>query len=133
MKQKTLLQIPDLMGLSTSPLTPGFYEHIFKVYETELKDKKFYFYNILNKVQLPELNPDFFTEYKSSVRMPFTTFANTIYNTSKEINNTFVLWWLIKIFNPDKASKFYVDPGDTYIVLKPEFVPQVLGAITQNG
>jgi hypothetical protein len=133
MKQKTCLQIPDLLNQTTTPTAPGFYEHIFKVYTTKNGDKEFYFYNITNKIQLPDLDPEYFTEYTPSGRMPFTAFANLIYNTDKGINNKFILWWLIKIFNPDKVNKFYVDPNDTYIVLKPEYVAGVINSILKNG
>jgi len=133
MKQKTCLQIPELLNYSTTPVVPGFYEHIFKVYTTTNEGKDFFFYNITNKIQLPELNPEYFTEYTPAARMPFTTFANLVYNPDKEINNKFVLWWLIKIFNPDKVNKFYVDPNDTYIVLKQEYVDTVINSILKNG
>jgi hypothetical protein len=65
--------------------------------------------------------------------MPFTSFANIVYNTDKELNNKFILWWLIKIFNPEKANRFYVDPNDTYIVLKPEYADAVINTIFKNG
>jgi hypothetical protein len=133
MIQKTCLEIPELVNSSTTPVAPGFYEHIFKVYTTQNGDKQFYFYNITNKIQLPELDPDFFTEYTPSGKMPFTSFANLIYNTDRSVNNKFILWWLIKLFNPDKANRFFVDPNDTYIVLKPEYVDEVINTITRDG
>ena len=133
MKQKNCLQIPDLVKASTTPTSPGFYEYIFKVYTTTNGDTEFYYYNITNKIQLPDLDPEYFQEVTPSTRMPFTSFANIVYNTDKELNNKFILWWLIKIFNPEKANRFYVDPNDTYIVLKPEYADAVINTIFKNG
>jgi len=133
MKQKNCLKIPELLAESTTPAAPGFYEYIFKVYKEKNNDKEFFYYNITNKIQLPELNPDLFQEVTPTTRMPLTTFANILYNPEKEINNRFVLWWLIMIFNPGKIGKFFVDPNDTFIALKPEYIDTVINSILKNG
>jgi len=133
MKQKNCLEIPELLAESTTPAAPGFYEYIFKVYKEKNDDKEFFYYNITNKIQLPKLNPDFFLEVTPTSRMPLTSFANILYNPGREINNRFVLWWLVMIFNPDKIGKFFVDPDDTFIVLKTEYVGAVIDSIIQNG
>ena len=82
-------QITDLPNLEEVR-----YENIFKV----AKSDKFFFYNIIKKITIPEdLQSDIYYELRINSNKPWTTLSHDVYGTQD-------LWWLIclvnNIFNP---------------------------------
>jgi len=101
-----------------SPLEAERYENIFNVY----KDGSYFFYNILNKINLPDNIDDSFLEVIQLNRsLPWTTLSFQIYGS---IN----LWWIIFLLNrPDNI--FIAESGKEYKYIRPEFTGIVLSDI----
>lgn len=98
------------------------YENIFKTFTVEKnKDNIYYFYNILNKINIPQqLNEEIIGTIKLNTRLPWTTLSYKIYNTQ-------YLWWLIFILNKPE-NIFFAEAGIEYKYVLPEF----LGAVLEN-
>ena len=102
------------------------YENIFKV----AKDDKFFFYNIIKKISIPEdLQPDLFYELRINSNKPWTTLSQEVYGTQE-------LWWLIclanSVYNPINNPEL----GAVYKIIKPDYVNPILIEIkklTRNG
>lgn len=110
--QKDIPQLPDLEKTR--------YENIFKIYTVDkgLKDK-YYFYNILNKVAIPDsIDKGLIDSVKLTKRLPWTTFSFQLYGTIQ-------LWWLIVILNKPK-NIFYAEPGITYKYFKQSNIDTIL-------
>ena len=86
------------------------YERIFKVFETVNDDKSFYYYNILKKIQFPEIiNSGIVKFYTTPSILPFTTISYNIYNDIR-------LWWLLYLVNKDKlGSNIFTVPAGTQL------------------
>lgn len=107
---------------SSIPSVPdALYENIFSVNITG-KDKSHYFYNLLEKVQLPaELDSSVYTTFTLNHDMSWTYLAYNLYNDIS-------LWWLIVLLNkPDNIFK--AKGGLEYKVIKPEYVDTILAKI----
>jgi hypothetical protein len=115
-------QIPSLSTLDIKS-----YERIFKVYFESLDDKFFPFYNILKKIEIPELDPSVIDFYDVSTKTPMTTVSYNIYD---DINS----WWLIYILNKSqfKGPPFWVEGGTRLKYILPELRSFVYLDITQN-
>jgi hypothetical protein len=102
------------------------YENIFNIYETAKDGKKYYFYNLAKKINidLDNTNPDVFKYITLGCRLPWTAISYQEYGTQH-------LWWLIlaanKINNPIILPKM----GDTFRIIKNEYVDQILGELTK--
>jgi len=115
--QSTRDKVKDLFPLSETK-----YENIFNL----AKSDKYYFYNIIKKIAIPdELGTEVFAEKYITSEMPWTTFAHTIYGTQD-------LWWLICCVN--KIQNLTTNPtvGKSYKLIKPELVSGILAEINKQ-
>lgn len=111
---------------SLSSLDIASYERIFKVFEAKDKDKNFYFYNILKKIEVPSnIDDEYLAFYDVRSNLPMTILSYKIYGDMK-------LWWLIYLLNRQElGNNIFVVPGGTQIqYIKPEIIPTVLQQIT---
>ena len=116
----------EISGLKNLPLSR--YERIFKLYTEGKQGKQFYFYNILNKIEMPDnIDSNILDTYIVNTKEPLTT---TSYNIYGDIDS----WWLLYLFNKDLLSKkFYADPGTQLQYILPgsrELVYQQITNIT---
>lgn len=103
------------------------YERIFKVFETVNDDKSFYYYNILKKIQFPEIiNSGIVKFYITPSILPFTTISYNIYNDIR-------LWWLLYLVNKDKLGStiFTVPAGTQLKYVDPLYLDVIFNQITQ--
>lgn len=103
------------------------YERIFKVFETVNNDKSFYYYNILKKIQFPEIiNSGIVKFYTTPSILPFTIIS---YNIYKDIR----LWWLLYLINKDKlgSNMFTVPAGTQLKYINPIYLDVIFNQITQ--
>jgi hypothetical protein len=98
------------------------YENIFKTFKVEKsKDDIYYFYNILNKINIPQqLNEEILGTKKLNTRLPWTTLSYKIYGTQ-------YLWWLVFLLNKPE-NIFFAEAGLEYKYILPEY----LGAVLDN-
>jgi hypothetical protein len=91
---------------SLSSLSIRDYERIFKVFKQSTDDKEFYTYNILNKIEFPEIDGQYIQFYTPPSRMAMTILSYNIYGDIKS-------WWILYLLNKDKftGAPFYVDGG----------------------
>lgn len=94
-------QVPSLSALSMKD-----YERIFKIFKQSVDDKEFYTYNILKKLEFPEIDSQFLGFYDVNARMPLTLLSWKIYGDIKS-------WWILYLLNIDKfeGAPFYVNGG----------------------
>jgi len=97
------------------------YERIFKVYETLNSDKSFYYYNILKKIQFPDIiNSNIISLYTTPSILPYTTISYNIYRDIR-------LWWVIYLINKDTINgNIFTAPAGTQLKY---VLPQYLGII----
>ena len=103
------------------------YERIFKVFETGNSDKTFYYYNILKKIQFPDIiNSNIVKFYTTPSMMPFTAVSYNIYNDIR-------LWWLIYLVNKDVlGSNIFTIPAGTQLrYVDPIYLDVVFNQITK--
>lgn len=103
------------------------YERIFKVFQASVNDKEFYYYNILKKIEFPEISSDFLQYYDVRSRMPMTTVSYEIYGNIKS-------WWILYLLNKDvfDGPPFYVDGGVQLKYITDDFVSLVMDDVTQS-
>jgi hypothetical protein len=103
------------------------YERIFKIYSETLDDKEFYYYNMLNKIDISDLDSEFLAYYDVKSKLPMTTISYNIYN---DIN----MWWLIYILNKNLfiGPPFWINGGVQIKYLKPEYLSLLYLDITKN-
>lgn len=98
---------------SLSALSIKDYERIFKIFKSSVDDKDFHIYNILNRIDFPELDSQYIDYYDVEKRMALTIASYQIYGDIKS-------WWILYLLNKDKfeGAPFYVDGGTTlkYII-----------------
>lgn len=103
------------------------YERIFKVYETLNDDKSFYYYNILRKIQFPDIiNSSIVKLYTTPNVLPYTTISYNIYGDIR-------LWWLLFLINKDvlKGNIFTVPAGTQLKYISPQYLDVVFNQITE--
>lgn len=107
--------IPSLPTLDISR-----YENIFKLYIVEKGSKdSYYYYNILNKVTIPDnIEQNLLGTISLNKKLPWTTFSYQLYGTIQ-------LWWLILLVNKPK-NIFYAEPGKQYKYFLPVNVDAIL-------
>ena len=93
--------IPSLSALSIRD-----YERIFKLFKQSEEDKDFQIYNILNRIDFPEIDSQYIEYYEVQTRMALTIVSYQIYGDIKS-------WWMIYLLNKDKfeGAPFYVNGG----------------------
>ena len=82
------------------------YERIFKIFKESVNNKDFYTYNILNKIEFPEIDSSHVRFYTPRKRMALTILSYNIYDDMKS-------WWILYLMNKDvfKDAPFYVEGG----------------------
>lgn len=110
-------EISDLPSLSRER-----YETIFKIYNVDDANSGYRFYNILNKVTIPDdIDESLLDTINLNVKTPWTILSHRLYGTQ-------FLWWLIFLLNKPK-NIFYADSGIEYKYILPDSVDSVLDAI----
>lgn len=91
---------------SLSALGVRDYERIFKIFEQSVNDKDFYVYNILNKIEFPEIDAQYVEYYTTPAKLALTIVSYNIYQDIKS-------WWIIYLLNKDKftGAPFYLESG----------------------
>lgn len=114
-------EIPELPLLARER-----YENIFNIYAAQKDENNlYYYYNILNKVVIPEfIDSNIFDTVTLNKRLPWTTFSYELYQTIS-------LWWLIVLLNKPK-NIFVAEPGIEYKYIRPEYTEQVLNSISEQ-
>lgn len=109
---------------SIPKLQKELYENIFNVnvQNNEEKESSHFFYNILNKVSLPEaLDSESYEKVFIDYDTPWTTLSYRIYNTID-------LWWVLVLVNkPDYIFK--AKGGKEYLIIKPAYISKILSQI----
>jgi hypothetical protein len=103
------------------------YERIFKIYDEAIEDKQFYYYNILTKIDISDLDLEFVDYYKVKSKLPMTTISHNIYG---DMN----MWWLLYVLNKDifTGPPFWINGGVEIKYLKPENLSLLYRDITRN-
>ena len=100
------------------------YENIFKVYQ--MKDKNFYFYNIIKNVKVPQdISNQLFDLVTLKNNTPLTTLSYQVYGTT-------YLWWLICLLNNIQNPFDINNSGKQLKILKQQYLKPVLNAIKQQ-
>ena len=91
---------------SLSALSIRDYERIFKVFKQSVDDKDFYTYNILKRVDFPEIDSQYVGFYTPPNKMALSILSYNIYQDIKS-------WWILYLLNKDKftGAPFYIDGG----------------------
>lgn len=94
-------QIPTLSSLSIRD-----YERIFKIFEQSLDDKDFFTYNILKKIEFPQIDSRFLAHFTPPSKMAMSILSFNIYGDIKS-------WWIIYLLNKDKfvEAPFFIEGG----------------------
>lgn len=106
---------------------PERYENIFNTYTVENDNgNKYAFYNILNKVTIPDdIDSSVFEYYTIPAYMPLTTVSYRIYQTM-------FLWWLIMVVNKIQNPVKLLAPGTVIRVIRKEYIDSVISSIKTN-
>ncbi len=91
---------------SLSALDIRDYERIFKVFKQSTDDKEFFTYNILKKIDFPEIDGKFTEFYIPLSRTALSILSYKIYGDMDS-------WWIIYLLNKDKfdGAPFFVEGG----------------------
>lgn len=110
-------QINDLPALSIER-----YESIFKIYNIVDTNSNYYYYNILNKINIPDdIDENLLSTISLNLKIPWTILSHKLYKTQH-------LWWLIFLLNKPK-NIFYAESGIEYKYVLPENIEIILDAI----
>ena len=117
--QKEILTLPNLDRTR--------YENIFKLYTVEKdSNSSYYYYNILNKVVIPDsIDQSLLGTIDLDRKLPWTTLSYKIYNTTH-------LWWLIVLLNKP-SNIFYADAGTQYKYILQSNIDGILTDIIQQA
>jgi len=117
--QKEILTLPNLDRTR--------YENIFKLYTVEKdSNSSYYYYNILNKVIIPDsIDQSLLGTINLDRKLPWTTLSYKIYNTTH-------LWWLIVLLNKP-SNIFYADAGAQYKYIIQSNIDGILTDIIQQA
>jgi len=93
--------IPSLSTLSLED-----YERIFKIFTLSVEDKEFYTYNMLNRIDFPEIDKQYIEYYNVPTKLALTILSYKIYGDMKS-------WWILYLLNKDKfvGAPFYIEGG----------------------
>ena len=103
------------------------YENIFNAYKLENDNgNQYVFYNILNKVSLPDnIDDSVFKKFSIPGNMPLTTISYRVYKTIH-------LWWLIMLCNNIRNPIRLLAPGTVIRTIKPQYLSTVLANIQKK-
>ena len=106
---------------------PEMYENIFNAYQLENDNgNQYVFYNILNRVSLPDnIDENVFKRFSVPGNMPLTTISYRIYKTIH-------LWWLIMLCNNIRNPIKLLAPGTVIRTIKPQYLASVLASIKKQ-
>lgn len=111
--------IPTLPQISNTR-----YENLFNVYKFINNNKEFYYYNITNKLNIPQevdKNALLSITFDSTLPLPLASYK--IYGTT-------TLWYIIYMLNSNTSKpRFFVNAGEEIIYLKPEFLNNLIGSL----
>lgn len=112
---------------SLSALSIRDYERIFKIFTESLDTKDFYVYNILKKIEFPEIDSQYIQYYEVQTKMPLTLLSYNIYNDIKS-------WWILYILNKDvfDGAPFYVNGGTQIKYIVDDLRTAIYTDITQD-
>lgn len=112
---------------SLSALSMGDYERIFKIFEQSVNDKDFQIYNILNRIDFPELDSQYIQYYTVETRTALTIVSYKIYDDIKS-------WWILYLLNKDKfdGAPFYVNGGTQLKYIKDSFRTAIYQDVTKS-
>lgn len=109
------------------PISNDRYENLFYVYKFFNSGKDFYYYNITNKLNIPQKvdkNTLLSTTFDAKLPLPLASYK--LYGTT-------TLWYIIYILNSNtNKARFFVEPGEEIIYLKPEFITNLITAVNGN-
>ena len=117
--QKEILILPNLDRTR--------YENIFKLYTVEKdSNSSYYYYNILNKVIIPNsIDQSLLGTIDLDRKLPWTTLSYKLYNTTQ-------LWWLIVLLNKP-SNIFYASAGTQYKYILQSNIDGILTDIIQQA
>lgn len=102
------------------------YENLFNVYKFFNNGKEFYYYNITNKLAIPQLVDKNFllsTTFDSKIPLPLASF---------KLYGTIDLWYIIYILNTNTGKpRFFVDAGEEIVYLRQEFISNLIGSLNE--
>lgn len=103
---------------------PERYENIFNMYMLKNSNNdNYYFYNILNKITLPDdLDENIFEYIRVPSNMPLTGMSYNIYGSQ-------YLWWLIMLTNNIKNPVKLLASGSIIKVIKNDYLKIVFDSI----
>ena len=111
---------------SLSTLGQRDYERIFKIFKSSVDDKDFYVYNILKRIDFPEIDSRYIGYHEIVTKTAMTMVSYQIYEDIKS-------WWIIYLLNKDKfvGAPFYVEGGTQLKYIKDELRSAIYSDITQ--
>ena len=91
---------------SLSSLDIRSYERIFKLFQASVNGKDFYVYNILKKIEFPEIDSRYIEFKDVQTKTALSILSYQIY---KDMNS----WWILYLLNKDafQGAPFYVNGG----------------------
>ena len=115
----------NITDTSIVKLAQELYENIFNVNTVSKDNKVHYFYNILNKVVIPDgLSSEVYGEFDLDRKMSWTFLSYKIYGTID-------LWWLLTLVNkPDYI--FMAQGGTSYKYIKQEYIGSILSEVKKQ-
>jgi len=113
-------EIPSLSALDIKS-----YERIFKVFQQSTNDKNFYTYNILRRIDFPEIDSQYIQYYNVESRLALTILSYKIYEDIAS-------WWILYLLNKDKfvGAPFYVEGGTQIKYITDAFRTAIYSDIT---
>jgi hypothetical protein len=115
-KQNEISDLPSIPNIR--------YENIFRVYKDFVNEKGFYYYNITNKISLPNiLNNDLLSSVVVDRKTSWTTLSYIIYGN-------IYMWYLLFILNKTQ-NKFFVSAGETIVFIKNDYINIVINSINE--
>lgn len=102
----------EVSGLPGLPINR--YERIFKLYTDSTNGKEFYFYNILNKIEMPDnIDNSILETYTVKGKEALTTTSFNIYG---DIHS----WWIIYLLNKETiGNNFFAEGGQELCYITP--------------
>lgn len=107
---------------------PEWYENIFNMYEVVNENNNSYvFYNILNKITLPnDIDDIIYDYYIVEYNIPLTILS---YNLYESIH----LWWLILLVNNIKNPVLNFKEGSVIKIIKKEYLDSFIKALNYKS
>jgi hypothetical protein len=114
-------EVPSLSSLGIKD-----YERIFKVFKESIDNKDFYYYNILKKIDFPEIDSRFVKLHEVRSRTAMTIVSHQIYGDIKS-------WWILYLLNKNifRGAPFYVEGGTQLKYITDELRSAIYSDITQ--